>query len=267
MLSRMPSICLSAFAIINTTAALPRCNDFDPNNPAASGYTLVFNSPFNGNSLDTTKWTIGWGPAGGGSFGGMVKGAYPNDEVLPENIYFANGVANLAVTLGAPTHQTGVTYGAAAMVTYKKSSQLYGYWEASIQLPTNAHGIWPTFWLLPDDITWPPEIDILEWLGLTPNIDYMTVHYGTDVQDFTRGGTFTSLTPGYHRYGLLWTPQMLRWYIDGVQRFQTSTGIPNKPMWILLNNDTGGFAGNVVDGTTVFSAILNVAYVQVWARR
>lgn len=231
---------------------------FNPNNPAASGYTLVFNSQFSGTSLDTTKWTTGW-PWGNG-----LNTTYPNDEALPANIYFAKGAANFAVTKG--TTPSGRSYGSAVATTYGKFSQLYGYWVAQVQFPTNADGIWPAFWLLAEDGSWPPEIDIMEWLGVSPNTDYMTLHYNSNNE--TIGGTFTSrsISSGYHTLGMLWTPTSVTWYIDGVQEFQATTGIPTTPMYIVLNNDTGGWDNNVVNRrSTRFPAILSVAYVQVYS--
>lgn len=233
---------------------------FNPNNPTASGYTLVFNSQFSGHALDTSKWSFGW-PWNGGQ--NSNTDTYPNDEGLPANLFFKNGVANLAVTKG-PT-PSRLSYGAAVMTTYGKFSQAYGYWEAKIAMPTNAHGVWPAFWLVPNNFGWPPEIDIMEWLGVQPNTHFMTLHYGAT--NSMTGGSFTSpkLSSGFHRLGLLWTPTSITWYVDGVQQCSVNVGIPSQPMYIILNNDTGGWNNNVVDSTTVFPAILKVAYVTVYS--
>ncbi len=169
---RLRNITKSCLATTLAMAALStmkeaRAQAFNPNNPTASGYTLVFNSQFSGPTLPKTQWSTGWA----WSQGSGLNSAYPNDEGLPSNITFQNGAMNLAATKG-PT-PSGKAYGTAVITSYRKFSQTYGYWQASIEFPTNAHGIWPAFWLVPTNFSWPPEIDIMEWLGVLPNTDYI----------------------------------------------------------------------------------------------
>jgi beta-glucanase (GH16 family) len=252
----MTSILVAA-AVPITGEAKAQTVTFDPNNPPASGYTMVFDDEFSGYSLDRTKWSPGW------SWGSGLNSTYPNDEGLPANISVRNGHANFAVTKG-PT-PSGGRYGSAVATTYGKFAQTYGYWVASVQMPAKAHGLWPAFWLVPTDFSWPPEIDIMEWLGVQPTIDDMTVHYGTD--DTSIGGSFTgpNFSSGFHTLGMLWTRTSITWYVDGVKEFSTNVGVPTKQMYIILNNDTGGWNRNVVDSTTVFPAIFSVRYVRVYS--
>jgi beta-glucanase (GH16 family) len=234
---------------------------FNPNNPTASGYTLVFNAQFNGSSLDTSKWSYGWAWTGTG----LNTSTYPNDQAVPTNIVFKNGVANFEVTR-APSGAAEPYY-TAVITSYGKFSQTYGYWETQVQMPTKADGIWPAFWLVPTNFSWPPEIDIMEWLGVTPNTDYMTLHYGSSGDPQQVGGSYTGSTfgSGSHKLGMLWTPTSITWYVDGVQRCQATTGIPSQPMYIILNIDTGGWNNNVINSTTVFPATMSVSYVHVYS--
>lgn len=251
---------LAVAAVPITKEAKTQTVTFNPNNPTASGYTMVFDDEFKGSSLNRTKWSTGWAWSNGAG----TNSTYPNDDALPANITINNGVASFAVTKG-PNGLPYSTYSTAVATTYRKFAQAYGYWEAAVQMPTNAHGIWPAFWLAPTDFSWPPEIDIMEWLGVQPTTDYMTNHYGTP--DTIVGGFFTStnFSSGFHTLGMLWTPASLTWYVDGVQEFSTIVGVPTKKMYIILNNDTGGWNINVVDSTTVFPAILKVKYVRVYS--
>ncbi len=52
----------------------------------------------------------------------------------------------------------------------------YGYMEMRAKLPPGK-GMWPAFWALPADGTWPPEIDVVEGQGETPSIDYLSFHW------------------------------------------------------------------------------------------
>jgi len=232
---------------------------FDPDDPIASGYTLVFADEFSGASLDATKWTPLWG------WGNGINNTYPDNEALPANVTVDNGIADFAVTPG-PT-PSGRAYGTAVATTRGKFSLRYGYWEASLKMPSSAHGLWPAFWLVPPDLSWPPEIDIMEWLGTEPDTDYMTLHYGTATRHRQWGATYTGpdFSAGYHKFGLLWTPRSLTWYVDGVVRATTSSHIPRSVMYMILNNNTGGWNGNVVDSTTIFPAVFSVDYVRVYS--
>lgn len=233
---------------------------FEPATPESSGYILSFSDEFSGTTLDTAKWSSEWW------WGPLNEGTYPQDESLPNNITVANGIAQLKATRG-PT-PAGKTYGTAVATTYQKFSQTYGYWEARLKMPASAKGIWPAFWILPEDTSWPPEIDIMEWLGVAPNYVTLSNHYGT-VQNHLGNTTNYSgpdFSAQFHTFGMLWTPTSITWYVDGTQRFQTSSGVPNVPMYVLLNINTGGWEGsnNFVDASTVFPCTYSVDYVRVY---
>lgn len=107
----------------------------------------------------------------------------------------------------------------------------------------------------------------MEWLGNAPTADDMTVHYGSTNQ--TDEGIFTGpdFSADYHVLGLLWTSSGLHWYVDGVERFATTKGLPTKPMQIILNNSTDGWNGNRVDSSTVFPSSFDVDYVRVFENK
>jgi beta-glucanase (GH16 family) len=105
----------------------------------------------------------------------------------------------------------------------------------------------------------------MEWLGNGPNTIYLTLHYGANNSQQEGIVNISGLSSGFHRFGVLWTPTSVVWYIDGIQKYSTTTGVPTKDMFVVLNNDTGGWNGNAVDKSTVFPAILSIDYVAVWA--
>lgn len=230
---------------------------FDPNSPAKSGYNLVFEDEFDGCALDTTKWSPTW------AWGTGLSKTYPNDESVPANIVIQNGVANFIVSKD-PT-PTGRPYAAAAATTKGRFSRTYGYFEMSAKMPKNAKGLWPSMFMLPEDSSWPPEIDVVEWLGIKPRSAFTAVHYGSANYELTREVPGQDFSDDFHRFGVLWTPSAVTWYIDGVEVFKATSGIPSKPLYILLNNSTGGWANNVVDSTTVFPAVYSVRYVKAYS--
>jgi Ca2+-binding RTX toxin-like protein len=119
--------------------------------------------------------------------------------------------------------------------------QTYGYFEMTAELPTDA-GTWPAFWMLPVDNGWPPEIDILEAYGDIPNQVHTAV-IGTGGTTDTWSQVDTS--EGSHRYGMMWTPYEITFYVDGVKTGSTPTPTElNDPMYMMANLAIGGLAGN-----------------------
>ena len=214
--------------------------------PQAAGYTLTFDDEFDGSSIDTSKWIVGW-PWGGG-----MNDTYSADQGLPSNVIVSNGSLDLQVTKDKTP--SGAAYGSA--VISGLYFQQYGYWEASVKFTAGkAHGLWPAFWLVAQDGSWPPEIDIMEWYGVAPTIDEMTVHYGSANNSVGYQYNLPNLTSGYHILGMLWTSTSITWYVDNIQIFTTTSGVPTKPMRVILNNDTCNICTwdeNYVDSTTAF---------------
>ena len=77
----------------------------------------------------------------------------------------------------------------------------------------------------------------------------------------------------YHDFAVLWLPDLLAWYIDGKQYFNTTKFVPNTPAYIVLDNEVGlghkegpdgGWAGN--PSTTIFPQEMRAEHVTVWRR-
>jgi beta-glucanase (GH16 family) len=151
-------------------------------------------------------------------------------------------------------------------------SFLYGYAEARIKLPRGA-GMWPAFWLIPSNFTWPPEIDIMEWQGVVPQQDLVTIHWGASSspqQYGTAVNTGTKLYAGYHVYGVDWEPSYVTWYFDGkpVMTFTNRSEIPHQPMFVILNLAIGGwYPGQLKPSPRSFPATMSVDYVRIWNKR
>lgn len=151
---------------------------------------------------------------------------------------------------------------------------LYGQIEAKIKVPKGP-GIWPAFWLLQSDGTWPPEIDVMEIVDPEAKHVAQHHHYGTADTDFTKYPgkgylTGVDLSQDFHTYGVDWQRDYIRWYLDGklVQEFTDKANIPSKPMYLLLNLAIGGEwpeqYGNLAEAS--FPAEMQVDFVKVWQR-
>ncbi len=131
------------------------------------------------------------------------------------------------------------TYTSGLLTTETSFSQLYGYFEMRAQLPI-AHGVWPAFWLLPQDGTNPLEIDIMEQIG--GRVVFGTSHFaveGTKTREVYN--TFVPDITEFHTYGLLWSAKEITWYVDGVVEHSMATPADmNRPMFMLANVAVGG---------------------------
>ena len=149
-------------------------------------------------------------------------------------------------------------------------SQQYGWFEARVHLPSGK-GVWPAFWLLPDDKkTWPPEIDIFETRGSKPNEVVFALHErqpGT-WRPKSNGKTWRTqdLTKNFHTYALDWTPKGLKWYVDGIERHQFLMSPPDFPMYVILNLAIGGSFDGDPDQTTPFPSEMIIDYVRIYSK-
>src|SRR5437016_3236373 len=133
------------------------------------GWKLTFHDEFDAQALDLQKWNPNdpWGRERNRELQAYVKDAF---EVT-------NGILRIKAEKREATYggkQRSFTSG--MMTTYGKFSQQYGRFEIRCRIP-KGKGIWPAFWLLPDPLVWPPEIDVLEILGHEPGKIYMTHHF------------------------------------------------------------------------------------------
>jgi beta-glucanase (GH16 family) len=139
-------------------------------------------------------------------------------------------------------------------------SQRYGYFEMRAELP-GGKGLWPAFWLLPSDQSWPPEIDIVESVG-DPSHAYSTVH--STLQPAI--GIEARLTSNaFHTYAASWDRRRIVWYIDGREIGEQDTPADlNKPMYMIANLAVGGDWPGTPDGTTSFPAKLTIDFIRAY---
>lgn len=148
--------------------------------------------------------------------------------------------------------------------------QTYGYFEMLARMPRGP-GLWPAFWLLPLDLSWPPEIDIAEVLGADPTTLYTTVHAVVGGSNFQWGlpTSGPDLSAEFHGYGVDWGPDSIDFYLDRLLVHSVPTPPScHKPAYIVVNLAVGGPTswGGAPTATTKFPARMSVEYVKVWQR-
>src|SRR5581483_5807747 len=256
----------------------------DPTNLAATA-VLTFDDEFNSLSLynPTTgqgTWSTWFATQSPNDSGGSLTGNgeqewYINSNYAPTSSVQPWTVSNGILTLtGAAADASiqplinGYKYTSGEINTHNSFSQQYGYFEMRAQLPAG-QGVWPAFWLVPEDGSWPPEIDAMEVLGNDPGKLYTTAHWGTAANEVSQGWSQegVDLSAGYHTFGVDWEPDFITWYLDGKEYYQikTPTALVNSgPMYMIANLALGGYWPGNVNSTTPFPAQMKIDYIRAY---
>lgn len=117
-------------------------------------------------------------------------------------------------------------------------------------------GFWPAFWLNGNN-SWPPEIDIFEYLSNTPEKIYVGIHRQDSSKPNGDGGagwwitrTASFFQQQFHTYALDWGETYINYYIDDVlvKTVDDQAFIKNqKNMYMIINLGVGGWAAEPTD--------------------
>jgi beta-glucanase (GH16 family) len=226
------------------------------------GWKLTFQDEFDGGALDLTKWSPNdpWGRERNRELQAYVTNAFEIER----------GILRIkAEKRDASYAGKQRSYTSGMMTTYKKFAQQYGRFEIRCRVP-KGKGLWPAFWLLPDPLGWPPEIDVLETLGHEPNKVHMTHHFrDQNRQRKSDGGSWSGpdFTADFHEFAVEWSPERITWLVDGVERFRSEKWVPTAKMYMLVNLAVGGDWPGEPNEQTRFPASLEVDWVRVYARQ
>jgi len=249
-----------------------------------SKWSCTFDDEFNGNGLDTSKWTVQQTTTSGyttGPLGSQV--CYVNSR---NNVNVASGYLNLTVrtesgpvSCGAlPTQYTGGTVSG-----YGTFSQTYGRFEVRAKAPAaTVAGLQESFWLWPvNSSKYGPEptsgeIDFAELFSSLPTLAVPTVHYTSATPDSS--ATSYKCTIGnanlFHTYALEWTPTSLSFIYDGtaclVDHWKAAAPLTgsapfDSPFFLVLTQALGvGPSNTFAPGSTPLPATTQVDYVHIW---
>lgn len=242
-------------------------------------YPIAFQDDFNAFKLDTeikdnANWVpyfVKWG----------VRHLKDNeDEALKADVTFTGEGGR---PLGLPLHQQtgngtlilsgykipehhrleyyGFPYTGGMISTERSFSQLYGYWEVKARFLSVSQGHHWAIWLLPQDGTWPPEIDMAEVVGNTPDKFYVNAHGSPRENELVEFEAPHGAT-GWHTFGFWWTPETMTWLVDGETVKQIDNYI-DQPMYLVVSPEIGGKWPGKPDKTTIWPTQLEIDYVKV----
>lgn len=214
------------------------CEDIDYSDPTQG--QLTFADEFNGTEINRDTWRVRDNTFLNQDRAWITKDAVtvadgslnitgtrlPEDQWRTNNnaIYEDNKVRDYSTGYVDTIDTAG--FGNAAAHRF---GQKYGYFEVRAWVPsaaTDSRGIWPAFWLRADDK--PGEIDVIESYGaptiknFDPSSSYEWNSWQDTLQqmskDHTQGtadvGT-DKIWQGWHRFGVNWSPNCLRYLYDG----------------------------------------------------
>jgi beta-glucanase (GH16 family) len=222
-------------------------------------WSLVFSDEFDGARVDSRKWSIG------NPLDGIIN--HELQAYVPEAVGLRAGALLLTATRH-PTVYRGASlpFRSGTVTTFGKFAFGYGRVEVRAKLPAGT-GLWPAFWLLPESLNWPPEIDLFEVRGDAPGTLHQTLHW-RDPEQGPRFDTARHLGPdlsaGFHVYRLDWRPDAILWYLDGIESRRATRAIPAIPMYLNAALAVGGDFPGPPDESTPFPAMLEIDYVRVY---
>ena len=238
-------------------------------------YKLVWYDEFSTKAINSARWTFQTADAGwvNNELQTYVNGRSPKGTKVAES---SDG------TLKIYTFKEGDKVYSARMYGRKSVGFKYGYIEARIKLP-KGKGTWPAWWMFPvDSSNWPAcgEIDIMEEVGVDPNIVSSSIHclaynHPNHTQK-THEMYCVGAEDGFHIYAIEWTEDYIRTYVDGTEQLyfendhqdNNDTWPFNKPFFLILNvawgGDWGGYAG--IDESAL-PLTMEIDYVRVWQKK
>ena len=216
-------------------------------------YQLTYIDDFDGSALDTSRWNPEYPSGNGGE----------QQYYTPQAITLQDGKL---IFTAEKRSMHGYPYTSGIITTRGIFSQQYGLFILRAKLP-KGKGFWPAFWMLPAKPDYPKEIDIFELLGGDASTIYMSNHWrnadGVHQKNLVpfQGPDFST---EFHTFSLSWEPRRMIWYVDGVEQYRTSEGVPDVPMYLLVNFAVGGKWPGYPDETTIFPGIMQIDYIRVY---
>ncbi|OON94153.1 MAG: hypothetical protein ATN31_04330 [Candidatus Epulonipiscioides saccharophilum] len=230
----------------------------DPNNHRDWKMSEMFSDEFNGEELDTTKWS-GYHRFWAGRQPSIFdpKNVSMRDGLLVLTSTWEDELTDLMIAANKKLSPGSAIYeniSASAVQSIEPTG--YGYYE--IRAKTAPISIASAFWFRDPKVS-KQEIDIFEQVGRPINANRlnlngssypMNTHWfqeGTDISNGTIYNTGVDLTADFHIYGFEWDTYFLRFYIDGALVHEIDNSIDYKmdgSQYLLFDMETNIYGSN-----------------------
>ena len=242
-----------------------------------SKYQLIWSDEFNqpDQKVDSKKWFMETKAPNNGKWYNNELQHY-TDRL--DNAYVSDGTLKIIAKKEEYIH-SGTTQAYTSARLNSKVSFTYGKIEVRAKLP-RAQGTWPAIWTLGSNLEtvgWPGcgEIDIMEQLFEDFESVQCAVHTPAAYGDNTivKKVAVTDVTENFHVYGLEWTPEKIRFFVDDNYYFTYEPKEKTPKNWpyfndqyILLNIAMGGNLGGTVDPNFIQDQ-MEIDYVRVYQKK
>ena len=276
------TLLIAMIALLSVTfAGCGSKTEFEKMLESEYGFELAFEDDFDGDSVDYTKWRVGY-TAGAGEDGALRRAGYYEDSA--DTIIVKDGTLTIRTLYkngqyGEGWYTSWLETSVADSVkseapikdreNYEGFEATYGYFEIRCIAPP-CEGIWSAFWMMPDSPAMGAEEDEIPGGADGIEIDVMESPYYNQL--LTRDtvlhvlhadgyvNTKTERSPSnyvrnmyseFHTYGVLWTEDEYVFYIDGKETWRTShvvngevLGVSEVPEYLLVTVEVGGYNEN-----------------------
>jgi len=222
--------CGTSSVYCNSTSTSPS----PPSSAPAPTPTPIFEEDFNDGLLDASKWSYDFGD--GSQFGlvGWGNGEQQFYVEHPDIVEVSDGTLKINLLRRedyAGSVNSNLPYVSGKLKTKSKFSFTYGRVEARLRLSSALPGLFPAFWMLPENNKygiWPHsgEIDIFEYnAGFQGKTMPQSLHFGErhagNAISFDTGATDPTR---WATYGVEWNEDSITFYYNGRE-----TGTYRKP--------------------------------------
>lgn len=271
-----------AYAIAGTLLACGVARAVAADKPASpAGWKLTWSDEFDKPGLpDPNKWDYETGYVRNNELQYYTRARKENARVEGGNLVIEGRKEKYPIPAGKSGTKRVADYTAASLITKGKAQWVFGRIEVRANLP-QGKGVWPAIWMLGRKFPgtpWPAcgEIDIMEFVGHTPDKVHATLHYRKNGKHASKGGKIKVERPfdDFHVYAVQWSARKMDFFFDGRKYFtfevaQADDGGANpfhKPHYLLINLALGGSWGRAMDDSVLPQKYL-IDYVRVYKRQ
>ncbi len=168
--------------------------------------------------------------------------------------------------------QFGLPFLGGMMSAQGLHAQRYGYWEVRLRASNVSTGHHWALWLIPDDNSWPPEIDMLEVVGSNPENPSDAQHFFfNSILSDPNTDEYTRVIPprgreAWYTIGFLWDENDMRWFLDGEEVRQRPSLQLDKALYFLISPEIGGKWVGAPTGGTKWPMEIELDYVRIYSK-